>query len=508
MSRKYLTILAILGFSSGLLIGGYYIYKINNPDQIEINNQIIRESLINKRESEFLRKITFLFEQYPAVSMVLFLNSKMEVSGSMYDGSRLNEMEYNKILSSYRKGKSLEISSYKVFKFSIYKDKAIHLIINNSAWLKNMGASWKELSVKIKFLSLALSALPLVSLFYLIRILFSAFFREHYSKKLKIKKSELSREEPTVIHTTLHKKEKEKERREYDFNRKITVLLNHLTNRFPVKFASVVLKFDNKKISEIKKMGGIIIHNEDAQEYTGIVEQFSVITHDMIFISNDKLNVYLPVMYRDNYVGVVHLKFNESYQMNDLEKKEVINLISEFSHSLFLQKIYNTATIDADTEFGTYPYFYFALRERLKTDSNFVVMVFEIPHIDRISPERIRGWATHLAAGLLKENYSASLYARLERGKFALLYELSVEHVSKLGVIQLKNINTICSLIEKLSKSSLHHNGEIHGGLFIRPAYMDDAESFIRKLEHILISSRLSKKSFSAQNLTDELSVA
>jgi len=507
MSRKYLTILAILGFSSGLLIGGYNIYKINNPDQIEINHQIIRESLINKRESEFLRKITFLFDQYPAVSMVLFLNSKMEVSGSMYDGSRLNEMEYNKILGSYRKGKSLEISSYKIFKFPVYKDKAIHLIINNSAWLKNMGASWEELSIKIKLLLLFLSALSTVSLFYLIRILFSPFFKKQYGKKLKIKERELFRDEPPVIHT-VHKREKEKERREYDFNRKITVLLNHLTNRFPVKFASVVLKFDNKKISEIKKMGGIIIHNEDAQEYTGIVEQFSVITHEMIFISDDKINIYLPVMYRDNYVGVVHLKFNESYLMNDLEKKEVVNLISEFSHSLFLQKIYNIATIDADTEFGTYPYFYFALRERLKTDSNFVVLVFEIPHIDRISPERIRGWATHLAAGLLKENYSASLYARLERGKFALLYELSVEQVSKLGVIQLKNINTICSLVEKLSKSSLHHNGEIHGGIFIRPAYMDDAESFIHKLEHILISSRLSKKSFSAQNLTDELSVA
>lgn len=168
-----------------------------------------------------------------------------------------------------------------------------------------------------------------------------------------------------------------------------------------------------------------------------------------------------------------------------------------------MQRVYDKAVADPETDFYNYPYFYFMVKEKLGSSKKFAVVVFEIADLNRISPETTRAWAHDLVIELNREQLKPLVSARLDRAKFALLYEVHNTSVKKVsddenyaqetgGKVDLIQLDEVPGTIQRVTRKSFKQTARLTGGFFIRPTNYEDAESFMQRLDYLLINSTFS----------------
>jgi hypothetical protein len=278
------------------------------------------------------------------------------------------------------------------------------------------------------------------------------------------------------------------------FSEKMTALLDSIERRYPVKNVSYFSYESGKWISVMQKMGGIVVRGETIYMSKRLLAKLGEIDKVSAISLNQRRNLFIPLLYRSSLIGGIYLAFVDGFKGGEQIEQEITDLCTGFAHSIFLQRIYDIAVRDPDTDFFTYPYFYFMIKEWLKSNKQFATMVFEIEGIETATPKTMRRWAMNLQNTLKTLAQEGDLFARLDRGKFAIIFNLKPEIG---GEIRLNKLEDIPSLIQRTTGDTFQNARHLSGGFFIRPANMEDADSFMQRLEYQLINCRLSGSDFS-----------
>lgn len=477
---------------TGVVVYFWGYQKLSNPSYEDLQNRLLWMKVRSEEPKAFIERLPEIFAKYPTVGAALYFNSRMNLIGSSYDGERFAERSYNALVEHYKgKGKLGEETKKRLMSFSmpdqsrviLYADERqealalIHFYLN-----KHPAMNW--LIILYFFTGLVIFLMYLVSL-------------ESRSSDGAPRRDRRGRQEidPSLYPNRYNLGAGDpwtKINEEFHFSEKAIALLDAIEREFPVRGVAYYSLEDGQWCGVVQKMGGITIRGSSVPVLSPALIEAA--KHRSSVVLEEGRSVLIPLKHRGHLVGAIFTRFSQPNHCAPEDEKKLAAICGDFAQSVFLQRIYDLAIIDTDTEFHTYPYFHFLIKEKLKTQSHFVTIVFEFSGINKVTPVALRGWARLVRGELGGAGFEPELYARIDRGKFALVYDTNTRGGER--EVYLNKLERVPSILRKCTDAKIKGAGELLGGFFLRPAEMDDAGSYFKRLEYLMIHSKMGGEGF------------
>jgi len=520
MKKTVAGVLLFVWILIGAALGFYFYQSFTSATGDEMKNRVAQIQTYSKNTNEVLDKLPRIFKEAPATAVILILNQKSKLLGSLYEPARIRADEYDSILKSY---KNIELKNFTYQRLPFAGGYSIWVISR-----KNVSALKAFEFVLGRNPGLIL--FPIVYAFGLIIILMILLIDPARGKTPETVGEKSSEKTPKEI----SKKEipqprsKERQARKSEagagepestrdnriivsnpfISNKILLLMDTIEKNFSTNTIAFYSRESGKWKHVLEKTGNLSIRGDAAVEnLPREILSLSDNSWREPLLSQDQRLLYIPLHYRNLLFGLLRLEFTGlASQLDHQLLDRLIGLCTRYSDSLFMQRVYDKAVADPETDFYNYPYFYFMVREKLGSSKKFAVVVFEIADLGRITPETTRSWAHDLIVELNKKHLKPMVSARLDRTKFSLLYELKGELKSELkssvdenvseprvekegDKVDLMRLDEVPEIIQNVTLKSFKQTAKLTGGFFIRPTNYEDAESFMQRLDYLLINS-------------------
>ncbi|MDH4199379.1 MAG: hypothetical protein OEV66_03275 [Spirochaetia bacterium] len=470
MKKIYNGIFLFIWIAFGLSFGWLFYQQKISTSIGDLQKKIVQIEVGHNDTHQLFDKLPQVFNNFPSACAILVLNQKGKLLGSLFEPSRISRTDYEKLIRSY---KTIELKNYQYFRLPFAATFSIWIIA-------------KKQNNPFEIYAFFLENNPgfiLVPVFYFFILLISgvAFFLrpKHTSNAMDNIPEDHGNVESGAIQT------------ERFLSNKIILLMDAIENNFSTRNIAFYSREGGAWKHVFEKSGNLTVRGDAAIE--NLPSEILNLTEDTWrepLISHEGRLMFIPLHYRNVLFGLLRLQFSGlASQLTSEFLEKLISLTSRYAHSLFMQRIYDRAVADPETDYYNYPYFYFLLREKISHAASFAVVVFEISHLNRVSPESVRNWSQDVVSNLAKSHLKPSMSVRLERTKFAFLYETGDHGSAKNNLPQLENIPDI---IKKTTQTSFKALVHVTGGFFLKPSSFEDADTFMQKLDYLLINSTFS----------------
>lgn len=491
MKKIFAAILLFIWIFLGIALPYYFYHNFKNVKDETIKKQVERIRTFSKNTNEMIDKLPSIFRESHTTAVILILNQKSKLLGSLYEPSRVNRYDYGTILKTY---KSTELKEYAYLHLPFTSGYSIWVISKKNISLQQFFQSMLENDSK-------LILIPIVYAFMLLIILMVLLF----DPGKKIEKD---------IVNEVSRKHETKGTGNYKISNDNTFLSNKillLLDTIEKNFSTSTIAFYSRESGiwkhVMEKTGNLSIKGDAAIEnLPNEILNLSDNTWREPLLSHDKNLLFIPLHYRNLLFGLIKLQFTGlASEIDQHSLDTLISLCTRYSDSLFMQRVYDKAVTDSETDFYNYPYFYFIVKEKLGSSQNFAVVVFEITDLNRVSPETTRSWSQDIIVELDKIQLKPLVSARLDRAKFAFLYEVkSVINKDSFNdtreKVDLINLEKVPGIIQNLTHKYFKHTTKLNGGFVIRPTNFEDADTFMQRLDYLLINSAFSAYSSDFNN--------
>ena len=484
MKKTVAGILLFVWVLLGIFFSYYSYYKIVSVTNDVLTNKITQIQASSKNINEVLDKLPRIFNETPSTTVILVLNQKSKLLGSLYEPTRINMLDYNEILKTY---KSTELKKFSYLRLPFSFGSSIWVISNKEISLTQaFGFMLKNNSELI--------LIPITYVFIFIILLLGVIVDTSEKKPdMKIKSPA-----PKFLKSDGQKNYIAIANEKY-LSSKILILLDMIEKNFSANSIAFYSRESGQWKHILEKTGNLVIKGDAAIEHLPreIIDLSDNSWREPL-LSADKRLLFIPLHYRNLLFGLIRIQFTGlASEIDSQILDRLISLCTGYSDSLFMQRVYDKAVSDPETGFYNYPYFYFVVKEKLVSSQNFAVVVFEISSLNTVSPGTIRSWAQDVLQELSHEKLKPVVSARLDRAKFTLLYEIASEkhteeereHSEK---TELSRLDEVPKIVQKITFKIFRHTAKLTGGFFLRPTNYEDADSFLQRLDYLLINSSFS----------------
>lgn len=425
-----------------------------------------------KDTNQLLQRLPLIFNEYPSSAMILVLNQKSKLLGSLYEAERISQSDYNEILKNY---KTMEYRKFQFVKVLTGSGISIWVIGNREIGIFNYIIARLKSNPGYIFI---LAAYTLVLLVLLMSWVFD--------KPVVVREEE--RPAPDLPEYKIPENRKASIQGKYLEN-KIVLLMDTIEKTYSTIKVAFYSREGGKWRHILEKSGNLVIKGDVAIEYLPLeITEIADKNWREPLISFDKKILFVPLNYRNNLFGLLRIHFSGlASEVTSESLNQLAKLCSNYSHAIFMQRIYDKAITDPETDFYNYPYFYFMVKEKLSADKKFAVVVFEVSGFNRISPESTRNWSADLVNELTQKGLKPLIAARLERSRFSLLYEVGHKESE---IENLSELNKIPSIIKNITSRSFKQIASLNGGFYIRPTGYEDTDTFMQRLDYLIINSK------------------
>ncbi|MES0490634.1 MAG: hypothetical protein ABUK01_11610 [Leptospirales bacterium] len=478
-----------------------------------------------KNQGEFIDSLHAVFQRYYAVGAIFLFNEKDLLMGSLYQSERVSREHYRQLLSQQKEmlekriketsiitlSEKLKVVLY--FKRDIPFDVVLKDFTNRKPEIKwaiifyffvifvmatlfvvfsdrrKKTGKPQEKKEKPKIILSMASNSPANSGRAVSGMAVKAVTQAEAPKLVKNKSKPIfeSTQEPIPESITQETDQSFPESESPFFSEKVLSLMESLEKKYGATSVRYYFWDTSKFRPVVQKQGGILIRGEAVEKLPDSFNKY--VENPIIEVTQAGRQMAVPLVYRNALVGLLIVDSLHQMPITEVEKRQIADVCATFAQSIFLHRIYDAATVDADTDFYTYPYFYFYLQEKLKHKGTFLTFIFEIPDLNTITPQSLRVWAKDILFKLEEEKVKPELAVRIDRKKFVFIFDTST-HTAE-GGLNLSSVERIPGLIERFSSESLQIKLPLHGGFFLRPQKIDSVDTFLKRLEFILIENRM-----------------
>lgn len=542
MGTKLSGLLLLAWLILGIMIAGILTYNAQSVYSNKLEKNIANIVKTSDSTGDLLDQLPGLFDKEFSLGAILVADRENNLLGSMYEKQRVDSAQYQSFLNNFRSIiKGNLTSGYSLLKFSHPEDiHVIYLLFDSSL---SLGTAYSKIKMKIPYLPWGIATYMLAAV-----VLILIFLTQLLSKPEPAIKMPATKREPVTV--SYEKKPAKKQSPEHSsvaqiiegekkthndewrpvhtaatifsekpatgsmhpakqqpvepamargkssllFENQLAVTLNEIAETFNCSSVTFFLWEDSHWVPLLQKRGGLLVKGHSLH-IPGVIENITRPQKwDTYLKSPDMKQLLVPVKRKGMLIGAFMLQFETRNSLSDDQVWDVQDVASQFARAIFVQRTYERAVIDDDTELHTYPYFFFALKERLFSERPFAALIFEIPQITKAEPEKLQRWAKAIRLEVKKMHNDPgyTIAARIDDERFVVLQDLSQS-------VETKNLPDLPEFVESASRiktaTTQILNLEAFGAIVPRSKSQSNIDSFLKRLDAALAVS-LDEKSY------------
>lgn len=297
----------------------------------------------------------------------------------------------------------------------------------------------------------------------------------------------------------------------------ITSILDYLANLLKAKKVTYYkLNKDEKFFPLYQKHEQNYIHYDDSpfkKKVSSIIETLDLKSLQPISYYQHENVMIISLFYKENkLLGILLVEEIENLTLkDDIHNyfKRIKNKMHIFGKNMYIYDQYENATLDQDSGFFTYPFFFFTLRERLLGGRMIAVLIFEFTNQKIYSKDKISEWYQEIwsiinsynikknTASLSSHNLEsfqksipADLPYRLEKNLFAIIFNIDNDEEQLLNdffkqpaVFLASKSKKKVNAIQQSLKTTFGSFAKLEGGLILNPIGNTSLEVLTQHIE-------------------------
>ena len=486
MKTRLSGLLIVLWLLIGITMVGLVYYSYRRPAINDHNNAIIK---LVEMSSNAKRLLPRLFHVEPALLASFIIDPKGNLIGSMFEPNRLSKDSYSKWVTAIRGGQEIHLQdSYSLHRFSASANQVI-LVSQNSVSISQMWSQLKFDVPNLRYFALGyfVPALGLIMLF-----IFSIIQKDRVHLRMAKMKPEVEKKSNDSANkfgssvAEVLKSHRGTSTSQFLYKNQLMQIMQHFSGRYSIERQTFYLRENDTWMPFLQQRGTITLKGSTIKEIPDILQVTDNYFNKFI-TTPDKKSAVIFVFIKNALLGAFYFEFSEvasEQQLTEMSEKA-----GELGHTIFVQKIYEKATIDEQTKAYTHPYFYFLLKEKIAAETYFATVIFSMQGIESITASTVRKWVAKVKHNLssIQTSEDELPLCRLHGNRFAIL--LSEGNIDQ-GTEVMK-------IIKDTAKKFFFGKVQTIGTLVSRTNGVSNVDDYINRLEYALQMS-LETKSFGA----------
>lgn len=466
MKTRLSGLLIVLWLLIGVTMVGLVYYSYRRPAINDHDNAIIK---LVEMSSNVKRLLSRLFQVEPALLASFIVDPKGNLVGSMFEPSRLSKDSYSKWVTAIRGGQEIHLQdSYSLHRFSASANQVI-LVSQNSVSISQIWSQLKADVPNLRYFALGyfVPALALIMLF-----IFFIIQKDHVHLRMAKMKPEVENKSSVAEVLRSHRGTSTSQ---FLYKNQLMQIMQHFSGRHSIERQTFYLRENDTWMPFLQQRGTITLKGSTIKEIPDILQATD--NHFNQFITTpDKKSAVIFVFIKNAPLGAFYFEFSEvasEQQLTEMSEKA-----GELGHTIFVQKIYEKATIDEQTKAYTHPYFYFLLKEKIAAETYFATVIFSMQGIESITASTVRKWVAKVKHNLssIQTSEDELPLCRLHGNRFAIL--LSEGNIDQ-GTEVMK-------LIKDTAKKFFFGKVQAIGTLVSRTNGVSNVDDYINRLEYAL----------------------
>ena len=484
MKTRLSGLLIALWLLIGITMVGLVYYSCRRPAINDHNNAIIKLVEMSSNVKSLLPK---LFQVEPALLASFIIDPKGNLMGSMFEPNRLSKDSYSKWVTAIRGGQEIHLQdSYSLHRLSASANQVI-LVSQNSVSISQMWSRLKADVPNLRYFALGyfVPALGLI-MFFIFSIIQKdrVYFRIAKMKPQPKKKSKafIKKFVPSVAE--VRRSHWGTSTPQFLYKNQLIQIMQHFSGRYSIERQTFYLRENDTWMPFLQQRGTITLKGSTIKEVPDILQVTDNYFNKFI-TTPDKKSAVIFVFIKNAPLGAFYFEFSEVASEQQLT--EMLEKSRELGHTIFVQKIYEKATIDEQTMAYTYPYFFFLLKEKVAAETYFATVIFSMQGIESITASTVRKWVAKVKHNLSSTRISEDELplCRLHGNRFAIL----------LSEGKIDQGTAVMKLIKDTAKKFFFDKVRAIGTLVPRTNGVSNVDDYINRLEYALQMS-LETKSF------------
>ena len=487
MKTRLSGLLIVLWLLIGITMVGLVYYSCRRPAINDHNNAIIK---LVEMSSNVKRLLPKLFQIEPALLASFIIDPKGNLIGSMFEPNRLSKDSYSKWVTTIRGGQEIYLQdSYSLHRLSASANQVI-LVSQNSVSILQMWSQLKADVLNLRYFALGyfVPALGLIGFFIFSIIQKDRVHLRMAQMKPKVEKqsNDSAKKFGSNVADEVLRSHGGTSTSQFLYKNQLMQIMQDFSGRYSIERQTFYLRENNMWMPFLQQRGAITLKGSTIKEIPDILQVTDNYFNEFI-TTPDKKSAVIFVLIKNAPLGAFYFEFSEvasEQQLTEMSEKA-----SELGHTIFVQKIYEKATIDEQTKAYTYPYFYFLLKEKIVAETCFATVIFSMQGIESITASTVRKWVAKVKHNLSSMRISEDELplCRLHGNRFAiLLSEGNIEQGTE-----------VMKLIKDTAKKLFFGKVQAIGTLVSRTNGVSNVDDYINRLEYALQIS-LETRSFGA----------
>ena len=467
-----------------------------------MKNVAVKLSALNKTNTDATRWLSHLkglLESETALAAIFVTNEKGALASSLYEASRLSPQKYQQLVENFSNMNEVILPSHlKLLKIrDIGHGNSVFLVSRSKTGYVDL---YRRLRKKQPFMRWVIASYFAAGGLLVLFIIFAFFFDKGADAitpaiKPSIKSETRPKSEKSIKNSEapMHDEPVSTTDKSLLLQNQLIQVLNEFSQTLPFTVITFFSFESNRWMPVTQKKGQLFIRGEALKNIPGALQGISNPAQWVKpLVDPSRESILVPVRRRNSLFGAFYFQLAENHQLPDEAESELLEKAAEFSRSIFIQKTYERAIIDDETGAFTYPYFFFAVKERILAKNRFAVLIFDLLRVDTTTSKSLRKWVLQVRTlledlqlnegqrGLLSSNQQIHILTRIENNRFAILFDLNRDG------FDLNSAEEISQEIRRLTDKVFSSKVAIYGSLVPREEETNSADEYIRRLQYAL----------------------
>ena len=416
-----ITIVLCLGFSSKTFFKQHLL------------NKLTKLSLSTNSSEDFTGRLSGLFQEDPDLNIIILEDETNQISGGMYDASRIRKEVYTAILNKYK----IMIAQKKTL------SEDTNIIIYETLFLEKVYLHFKSLMSLSAFLNFVQHTSWINWFWAVIYLLIGAALSVIITKPSEDTRKDIDTQGFGKISQESRQEAPKKYRPYIKINEKNLIYKKeaHLKG-FEMFEPQLKLLMDQiYKVTNCEKITFFLYEEENWQAYIQkhgnvfakgsfpVPESLRRMDITANLVKSTASSTAIIMGTKKEILGALVLCFDDDYIPDAKTEKKLVRTISKSTASLIIQRKFDGSIVDDETSFYAFPYFFVHLSNKITSRTPFVTIVFEILNFEQITSKTLKAWCrgvTHKVQLILDKNsftHAQVIAARVNQARFVLLIE-------------------------------------------------------------------------------------
>ena len=422
-----ITIVLCLGFSSKTFFKQHLL------------NKLTKLSLSTNSSEDFTGRLSGLFQDDPDLSIIILEDETNQISGGMYDASRIRKEVYSAILNKYKtmiaQKKNLSKDTNMIIYETLFLEKVyLHFksLMSFSAFLNFVQhTSWVNWFWAVTYLLIGALLSVIITkpseepgIFEDAR---EGMDTQGFRKISKVSQKDAPRRYRPYIKISeknLIRKQDAHLKGFEMFELQLKLLMDQIYKVTNCEKITFFLYEERNWQAYIQKHGNVFVKgNFPVPKNLYKMD----ITANSVKSTDSSTAIIMGT--KKEILGALVLYFDDDYIPDAKTEKKLVRTISKSTASLIIQRKFDGSIVDDETSFYAFPYFFVHLSNKIISNTPFATIVFEILNFERITSKTLKAWCrgvTHKIELILNKNSFTEgqvIAARVNQARFVLLIE-------------------------------------------------------------------------------------